>query len=82
MDRLWMDEEEVWKTFFDVNESEDDSLLANCVRLFSKQVYRWKKKKKKIDEEELEAYYNVAVYQVLPYPPKTKDVNDSYVQRT
>jgi|GEM_PF-4822241 len=33
-------------------------------------------------EEEDEESYNVSVYKVLPYPPNTKDVNESFVQRT
>ena len=32
-------------------------------------------------EEEIEEYYNVYVYQVLPYPPNTKDAKDFFVQR-
>jgi hypothetical protein len=32
-------------------------------------------------EEEVEEYYNVSVYQMLPYPPNTKDVKDFFVQR-
>lgn len=73
-----MDEEEEWVTFFNKNEKED-SLLANLERLFLEFP---KKKKKKSYEDELESLYNVAVYQVLPYPPNTKDVKDSFVQRT
>jgi len=38
------------------------------------------------DEEDAEEYseedYNVCVYQILPYPPNTKDVKDSFIQRT
>ncbi|PNX48787.1 MAG: hypothetical protein BV459_01580 [Thermoplasmata archaeon M11B2D] len=33
-------------------------------------------------EDEDEESYNVSVYKVLPYPPNTKDVNESFVQRT
>jgi hypothetical protein len=74
-------EEEIGETFFDENESEDDSLLVNMMRLFGEQL-KWRKKKKTINqEEELGYYYNVSVYQVLPYPPNTKDVKDFFVQR-
>ncbi len=34
------------------------------------------------DEEEEEEDYNVSVYQVLPYPPNTKDPKDFFIQRT
>ena len=38
------------------------------------------------EEEDTEEYseedYNICVYQVLPYPPNTKDVKDSFIQRT
>jgi hypothetical protein len=38
------------------------------------------------EEEDTEEYseedYNICVYQVLPYPPNTKDVRDSFIQRT
>jgi len=34
------------------------------------------------DEEYTEEDYNVSVYQVLPYPPNTKDVKDFFIQRT
>ena len=74
-------EEEIGETFFDENESEDDSLLVNMMRLFGEQL-KWRKKKKTIDqEEEIGYYYNVSVYQVLPYPPNTKEVKDFFVQR-
>jgi len=82
-DRLLTDEEEVIQTFFDEGEREDDSLLANCIRLFGEQIKWLKKKKKSIDEEEeIQSHYNVSVYQVLPYPPNTKDAKDFFVQRT
>jgi len=69
-DWLLMSEEEVWERFFYENESEDDSLLANFMRLFREQPKWRKKKKKSIDEEEeIKSYYNVSVYRVLPYPP-------------
>ncbi|MCX6671630.1 MAG: hypothetical protein NTX92_06900 [Euryarchaeota archaeon] len=38
------------------------------------------------EEEDTEEYseedYNICVYQMLPYPPHTKDVKDSFIQRT
>jgi hypothetical protein len=38
------------------------------------------------EEEDAEEYseedYNVGLYQILPYPPNTKDVKDSFIQRT
>jgi hypothetical protein len=38
------------------------------------------------EEEDTEEYseedYNICVYQMLPYPPNTKDVKDSFIQRT
>lgn len=79
-DRLLRDEEEDWVTFFDEYESDDDSLLINFVRLFDEHPSLWKKKK--MDEDEIESYYNVSVYRVLPYPPNTKDVKDFFAQRT
>ena len=33
-------------------------------------------------EEDTTEDYNVAVYKILPYPPNTKDVTDSFIQRT
>jgi hypothetical protein len=38
------------------------------------------------EEEDAEEYseedYNICVYQMLPYPPNTKDPKDSFIQRT
>jgi hypothetical protein len=34
------------------------------------------------EEEDTDENYNVCVYQILPYPPNTKDVKDSFIQRT
>jgi hypothetical protein len=34
------------------------------------------------EEEDTDENYNVSVYQILPYPPNTKDVKDSFIQRT
>jgi len=34
------------------------------------------------DEEYSEEDYNICVYQILPYPPNTKDPKDSFIQRT
>ncbi|MCX6664038.1 MAG: hypothetical protein NTZ75_07305 [Euryarchaeota archaeon] len=79
-DWLLMSEEDVWEHFFYENESEDDSLLANFMRLFREQS-KWRKKKSIDEEEEIKSYYNVSVYRVLPYPPHTKDEKDFFVQR-
>jgi hypothetical protein len=81
-DRLLMDEEEEWVSFFDEHESDDDSLFTNFIRLFDEHASLWKKKKKKMDDDEIESYYNVSVYQVLPYPPNTKDSKDFFIQKT
>jgi hypothetical protein len=38
------------------------------------------------DQEDTEEYsetdYNVCVYQILPYPPNTKDPKEFFIQRT
>ena len=34
------------------------------------------------EEEDTDENYNVCVYQILPYPPNTKDIKDSFIQRT
>ncbi len=34
------------------------------------------------DKEYNEEDYNVSIYQILPYPPNTKDPRDSFIQRT
>jgi hypothetical protein len=38
------------------------------------------------EEEDTEEYseqdYNVCVYQILPYPPNTKEPKDFFIQRT
>jgi hypothetical protein len=38
------------------------------------------------ESEDTEEYsqedYNVCVYQILPYPPNTKDPKDSFIQKT
>ena len=39
------------------------------------------RKKRKDQEEEIQEYYKVSVYRMLPYPPNTKDVKDFFVQR-
>ena len=78
-----MDEEEEVVTFFDKNRGENESLLANCIRLLDEQIKWLKKKKKNInEEEEIQSSYNVSVYRVLPYPPNTKDTKDFFVQRS
>jgi hypothetical protein len=41
----------------------------------------WKRKKSKDQEEEIQEYYNVSVYRILPYPPNTKDEKDFFVQK-
>jgi hypothetical protein len=33
-------------------------------------------------EEDAAEDYNVSVYKILPYPPNTKNVKDSFIQRT
>jgi hypothetical protein len=81
-DWLTNDEQELWETFFEDSQLEEDTLLANFLKLFGKQI-TWRRKKKSIDEEEeIGSYYNVCVYRVLPYPPNTKDTKDFFVQRT
>jgi hypothetical protein len=78
---LMMNEEELWRTFFEEDASEEDSLMVHFMKLFCKEI-KWRKKKKSIDqEEEMGYYYNVSVYRVLPYPPNSKDVQDFFVQR-
>ena len=38
-------------------------------------------KKSKEEEEEIQEYYNVSVYRVLPYPLNTKDEKDFFIQK-
>jgi hypothetical protein len=47
-------------------------------------TYKFLYRIKNLDEEEedTDENYNVCVYQILPYPPNTKDVKDSFIQRT
>lgn len=73
--------QEPWAGFFEDNEVGEDSVLGLSIKLFSKLI-KYGKKKKRAEEEELASVYNVSVYRVLPYPPGTKDVKDSYVQRS
>jgi hypothetical protein len=66
------DEEKEWKYF---------SSILKIMELFDDETGLLKRKKKKDQEEEIQEYYNVTVYRILPYPPNTKDVKDFFVQR-
>ncbi len=54
--------------------------LRLLMKLFTSNVLMQK------DDEETEEYseedYNVCVYQILPYPPHTKDHKEFFIQRT
>lgn len=65
--------ERYWKTKNPANGSYEQTMqcLEEMKKLFDF-IFR-KKKSKKIDYEEFEQYYNVYVYQELPYPPGTKN---------
>ena len=63
-------------------EREDDEFRKNVGHLFPRNIQKaleWISGKKIIDEDEnIEEHYNVYVYKVLLYPPRTKNVKDSY----
>lgn len=75
------DEIPLWKTLLWIDELEQD-FWDNQLDIFEMLVKKRKKKKKRIEDEEMSSYYNVVIYQMLPYPPGTRDIKDSYVQRT
>ena len=58
-----------WKPILPVNGT--DELFDNCLKEIMELFDYTKEKKKKKSDEEIEEYYNVYVYQVLPYPPGT-----------
>jgi hypothetical protein len=67
-------------------DEEDEKEEKRYFRIFKTMEHcgdaiRLRKKKMKDEEEDIEEQYNVSVYQVLPYPPNTKDVKDFFVQR-
>ena len=74
--------QEPWTRFFEENDIDENSVLSHTIKMIGKLIKSYKKKKRIEDEEEIGSYYNVCIYRVMPYPPGTKDVNDSYVQRT
>ncbi len=55
--------------------------LRLLMKLFTSNVLMQKE-----EEEDTEEYseedYNVCVYQILPYPPNTKDHKEFFIQRT
>ena len=75
------EEEEWFVTFFDCDVPENESFFPYFVRLFGEQG-KWRKKKKKVEKEDEECYYNINIYKILPYPPNTKDVKEFFIQRT
>jgi hypothetical protein len=53
--------------------------LSKTMKLFRPKLF--------LDEEEdteeySEENYNICVYQILPYPPNTKDPKDFFIQKT
>ena len=74
-------EEPLWKSFLQRFNPEDDfwEQQSDFIEMFIK---KRKKKKKGENDEEIGYYYNVGIYQILPYPPGTKDVRSSFVHRT
>lgn len=80
-DRQGAEEEECFVTFFDCDVPKDESFFPYFVRLFGEQG-KWRKKKKKSDEELEESYYGIGVYKILPYPPNTKDPRDFFIRKT
>ena len=82
MDDCWMiDLEEGWEIIFKKDEPEEDSLLLKYLRVFDYQIKLRKKKKSNEQKDEIESYYNVSIYRVLPYPPNSKDVKDSFIHK-
>jgi len=67
-----IDEEKEWKNL---------SSILKIMEIFDDEMGLVKRKKRKDQEEEIQEYYNVSVYRVLPYPPNTKDEKDFFVQR-
>jgi hypothetical protein len=72
-----LDKREAWKEeckkifgrdhFFPRTDKEKlEAMMECCSRIMGK-------KKTKITEEQIKQYYNVYVYQVLPYPPNSKN---------
>jgi len=56
-------------------------MIFKAMERFDDQLSWVMRKKRKDQEEEIQEYYNVSVYRVLPYPPNTKDVKDFFVQK-
>jgi hypothetical protein len=69
---------------------EESLLLLSLENIEDENVFQqlWKRlkllrrRKKKAENEEDDAeQYNVSVYQILPYPPHTRNIKDFFIQK-
>lgn len=78
---MMMDTEESSENNDEKKECKDYFMIFKIMEHHADLIQLMKRKKIIDQEEEMEEYYNVSVYRVLPYPPNTKDVKDFFVQR-
>jgi hypothetical protein len=80
-DSIMMDTEESPENSDEEKERKDYFMIFKMMEHHVNLLKLMKRIKITDQEEEIEEYYNVTVYRVLPYPPNTKDVKDFFVQR-
>ena len=73
--------EEPSENSYEEKEGREYFMIFKAMERLDDLFTRAMRKKKKDQEEEIQEYYNVSVYRMLPYPPNTKDVKDFFVQR-
>jgi len=76
-----MDAEESSENSDEEKEGKEYFMIFKAMERLGDPLNFLKRKKRKDEEEEIQEYYNVCVYRVLPYPPHTKDEKDFFVQR-
>jgi len=80
-DWLMIDSEEQSENSDEEKEGKEYFLIFKAMERLDDLLSRMMKKKRNDQEEEIQEYYNVSVYRVLPYPPNTKDEKDFFVQK-
>ncbi len=80
-DLLTMDAEEPSENSEEEKGREDYFRIFKIMEHYKDLFGLIKRKKSKEEEEEIQEYYNVSVYRVLPYPPNTKDEKDFFIQK-
>jgi hypothetical protein len=81
-DWLMMDTEESSDNSDEEKEGKEYFMIFKAMERLGDPLNFLKRKKKKDEEQEVEQYYNVSVYRMLPYPPHTKDEKDFFIQKT